>query len=347
MNFKLLLPLLAVLIMVAAWFAIFGVDMVSSPENVSIAVTGDVMFARNMHSALSLGTSPFKNVSNVTSNVDLLLINFENAATSSQDAVKPDIPLKCNPHYAVLARANNNTVAALANNHVCDYGINGMRDTINALEEANITPIGAGNNEIEAHQAVTQQINGRQITILNYMDSDNFAEYSYEVLPYANGSSPGYSAYDSQDAKNQIEAAKENGSFVLVFMHYGNEYSTSPNDAQTNISHELIDFGADVVIGSHPHVPQGIEMYKGKPIFYSLGDFIFDLQREGTLDTYFVEIDLVGDEGICTLYPVHLTNYLPYYMDSETGNSFLNGLTPKPSNLQINNGVGKLNFTLN
>lgn len=347
MKFKLLLPIFAVLVMLIAWFAIFGAGMSSSPEDVSIAVTGDVMFARNMPSVLSMGSSPFEGVSNVTSNVDLLLINFENAATSSNDAVKPDIPLKCNPNYAVLARANNNTVAALANNHVCDYGIQGMRDTINALNEVNITTIGAGNNEAEAHQNVTQEINGRQITILNYMDSNNFAEYSYDVLPYANGSSPGYSAYDSEDAKNQIEAAKENGNFVIVFMHYGNEYSTSPNDDQINISHELIDYGADVVIGSHPHVAQGIEMYNGKPIFYSLGDFIFDLQREGTLDTYFVQIDLVGDEGICTVYPIHLDNYLPQYMDSESGNVFLNGLTPKASNLQINNGVGKLNFTLN
>ncbi|MBQ2653844.1 MAG: CapA family protein [Methanobrevibacter sp.] len=347
MKFKFILPVLAILLMLAAWFTIFGAETFSSEGDVSIAVTGDVMFARNMHNVLSLGTSPFEGVSNVTSNVDLLLINFENAATSSQDAVKPDIPLKCNPHYAVLAHANNNTVAALANNHVCDYGIRGMQDTVNALNEANITPIGAGNNEDEAHRAVTQQINGRQITILNYMDANNFAEYSYGVLPYANGSSPGYSAYDSIDAKNQIEEAKENGSFVIIFMHYGNEYHTSPNDDQINISHQLIDYGADIVIGSHPHVAQGIEMYNGKPIFYSLGDFIFDLQREGTLDTYFVQIDLVGDEGICTVYPVHLNNYLPQYMDSDAGNAFLNSLTPKTDALQINDGVGKLNFTLN
>ena len=93
--------------MLVAWLAIFGGgifgshDGGSSPslfespkENVSIAVTGDVMFARNMPAALSFGYSPFAGVSNVTSNVDLLLINFENAATSSENAVKPDIPLK-------------------------------------------------------------------------------------------------------------------------------------------------------------------------------------------------------------------------------------------------------------
>lgn len=360
---KLLLPVLAIVVLLAVWLLIFGGSMFDShadsqadaklgifnsdKENVSIAVTGDVMFAREMSSVLSLGYSPFEGVSNVTSNVDLLLINFENAATSNEEALKPDIPFKCNPNYAVLARANNNTVAALANNHVCDYGIKGMQDTFKALEKANITYLGAGNNEAQAHQGISKQINGRNITILNYMDSNNFAEYSYEVLPYANGSSPGYSAYDSQDAKKQITEANQSGNFVLVFMHYGNEYSTSPNEDQKNISHELIDYGADVVIGSHPHVAQGIEMYKGKPIFYSLGDFIFDLQAENTLDNYFVEIDLVGDQGYCTVYPVHLTNYLPEMMGSEDGNSFINGLTPKPDNLNVSDGVGKLNFTLN
>lgn len=348
LNKKILLPILAILLLIVAWTAIFGSGMVHNQNegNVSIAVTGDVMFARNMVNALSLGTSPFADVSDVTSRVDLLLINFENAATSSDNATKPDIPFKCNPGFVVLARANNNTVAGLANNHVCDYGIQGMKDTIETLENANITHLGAGNNEAEAHKAVNQQINGRNITILNYMDSNNFAEYSYDVLPYANGSSPGYSAYDSADAKNQISKANESGNFVMVFMHYGNEYSTSPNEDQINISHELIDYGADVVVGAHPHVAQGIEMYKDRPIFYSLGDFIFDLEVEGTLDNYFVEINLTGDQGHCTVYPVHLSGYLPHHMAVEDGNAFLNSLTPKPSNLQISNGVGKLNFTL-
>lgn len=344
---KLLLPVLAILVMIIAWTLIFGGNYVSTPPgDVSIAITGDVMFAREMPSVLGNGSSPFAGVSNITSGVDLLIINFENAATSSRNAVKPDIPFTCDPKYVPLARANNNTIAALANNHVCDYGIEGMRDTIINLNKANITTIGAGDNESEAHASVTKNINGRNITILNYMDSNNFAEYSYEVLPYANGSAPGYSAYDPDDAKAQIEAAKESGNVVIVFMHFGNEYSKSPNDDQKRIAHELIDYGADVVIGSHPHVTQGIEMYKGKPIFYSLGDFIFDLVREDTVDAYFVKIDLINDTGICTVYPVHLTNYLPYLDDEETGNAQLRSLSPQCSELQIEGGVGKLKFNL-
>ena len=346
MNIKLLLPVFAILVMLIAWFAIFGGITHEQPGDVSVAITGDVMFARNMAGVLSGGESPFSNVSDVLSTVDLLLINFENAATYSDNAVKSDVPLKCNPLYVPMARENNITVAALANNHVCDYGIGGMRDTIANLKNAGIITLGAGENEEEAHQGISQEINGRNITIFNYMDSNNFAEYSYDQLPYANGSAPGYSAYDTEIAQKQVSDAKEAGSIVIVYMHYGNEYSLSPNEDQTRISHELIDAGADVVVGAHPHVVQGIEMYKGKPIFYSLGDFVFDLQRENTLDSYFVKIDFVNDTGECTVYPVHLTNYVPHYVDDESGESLLKSLSPQCSELEISNGVGKLKFNL-
>ena len=314
-------------------------------ENVSIAVTGDVMFARNMPNVLNLDSSPFGGVSNVTSNVDLLLINFENAATYSGDALKGDVPLKCDPSYVPLAKANNNTVASIANNHALDYGITGMKDTISYLKDAGITPIGAGETEDEAHQAVVQDINGRKITILNYMDSNNFAEYSYDVMPYANGSSPGYSAYDSADVQKQI-GENNDSDLIIAYLHFGNEYSNSPNEDQVRIAHELIDYGADVVIGSHPHVTQGIEMYNGKPIFYSLGNFIFDQSNPATHSAYFVQIDLVGGTGECTVYPIYISNYLPQYMDAESGDSLLNNLYPKTDELEVNNGVGKLTFNL-
>ena len=281
-------------------------DDMSSRENVSMAVVGDIMFARNMPGVLSMDSSPFAGVSNVTSNVDLLLINFENAATDYEIPSKSDVPLKCSPSYVPLARGNNNTVAALANNHAMDYGYTGMNDTIYYLKEAGITPIGAGNSEAEAHQAVTQEINGRKITILNYMDSNNFAEYPYEMMPYANGSSPGYSAYDPQDAQKQISEHNDSD-LVIVYMHFGNEYSHAPNEDQQRIAHELIDYGADVVVGTHPHVTQGVEMYNGKPIFYSLGDFMFDLANPDTLSDYFVKIDLIGGTGECTVYPVYIS----------------------------------------
>ena len=345
-----LVIILVVLVAFAAWATFFnGSDSfvnVTPKENVSIAVTGDTMFARNMPGVLSMDSSPFNGVSDVTSNVDLLLINFENAATSSENAVKGDVPLKCDPSYVPLAKANNNTIAALANNHAFDYGIDGMRDTVDNLKSAGITPIGAGNNEAEAHQAVVQEINGRKVTVLNYMDSNNFAEYSNEVMPQANGSNPGYSAYNSADAQKQI-GENNDSDLIVAYLHFGNEYSNSPNDDQVKIAHELIDYGADVVIGSHPHVTQGIEMYNGKPIFYSLGNFIFDQSNTATHSAYFVKVDMVDDKAVCTVYPIYISNYLPQHMSAEDGTALLQGLSPQCDQMEITgNGTGQLTFNL-
>ena len=345
-----LLIVLALLLIVALWATIVNpttsVVNIEPKEDASIAVTGDVMFARKMPNVLSMDSSPFSGVSDVTSNVDLLLINFENAATSSGDALKGDVPLKCDPSYVPLAKANNVTVAGLANNHAIDYGITGMQDTLENLKSADITPMGAGNTEDEAHQAVVKDVNGRKVTILNYMDSENFAEYSYEAMPYANGSNPGYSAYDSEDAQKQI-AANNDSDLIVAYLHFGNEYSNSPNENQVKIAHELIDYGADVVVGSHPHVTQGIEMYNGKPIFYSLGNFIFDQSNTATHSAYFVQIDLVNNTGECTVYPIYISNYLPQHMSPDDGTSLLSGLSPQCSELEItSNGTGKLRFNL-
>ena len=338
------LKLKVILIVLLSIIIIFAVSQSKAPEkgDVSIAVTGDVMFSRNMPSVLSLDSSPFESVGNITSNVDLLLVNFENAATTSSNPLKGDVPLKCSPEYVPLLKANNRTVAALANNHVMDYGVSGMNDTLNHLKNNNIPSIGAGLNESEAHEAYVQNISGRKITVLNYMDSNNFKEYAYSTMPYANDTHPGYSAYDLSDVQRQI--SKNNDSdLIIAYMHFGNEYSTSPNSEQITIAHDLIDSGVDVVLGSHPHVTQGIEMYNGKPIFYSLGNFIFDQSNPATHYAYFVEIDMINDTGKCSVYPVYINNYLPEFMSENQSNDMLKTLS---DDLEIQNGVGKLEFNL-
>ena len=179
------------------------------------------------------------------------------------------------------------------------------------------------------------------------MDADNFAEYR-GVMDPATANSSGYSAYDSELAQRQIQEARENGSsIVIVYLHYGNEYSRSPNDNQIKISHELINDGADIVIGSHAHVTQGVEMYNGKPIFYNLGNFIFDQSNPATHISYFLNLDLVEDNCTVTLYPTYISNYLPNFMDAESGKALINGLYPQCDELDVTeNGTGVLTFKL-
>lgn len=329
--------------------AMGGIGESVEKGNLSVTVTGDVMFGRKMPGVLSTSESPYRYVSNVTGPSDILLVNTENPFTTSGDAVKPDVPLKADPKYINLVNGTNHTViAANANNHEFDYGVNGMKDSIKNFDSAGIKHIGAGENKQEATSPATIEENGHKVTIFNYMDSSNFQEYSSEVMPVAGDSNPGYSAWDDNESPKQISEARNNGSdFIIVYMHYGNEYSRTPNDSQKNISHKAIDAGADTVLGAHTHVTQGIEMYNGKPIFYNLGNFMFDQSNTATHRAYFVNFNLTGDNVTATVYTVDLVNYLPHFMSASDGRALLEELNPQCSDLSItDSGTGKLSFKL-
>ena len=356
MNKKRFFSVLIVIFLILSALSICGTILLGMDEgqydlghdDVSIAVTGDVMFGRKMPAVLDSGESPFRFVENVTKNADILLVNFENPVTTSSNAVKGDVPLKANPKYTyLLANANDKVVASQANNHALDYGEAGLNESIKNLKDAGIYVMGAGNNINEATQPVTIESGDRKITILNYMDADNFREYS-GVMDPATANSSGYSAYDSELAQRQVQEARENGSSIIIaYLHYGNEYSRSPNENQKKISHELINDGADIVIGSHTHVTQGVEMYNGKPIFYNLGNFIFDQSNPATHTSYFLNLALHEDNCTVTLYPTYLSNYLPHFMDAESGKALINVLNPHCDELKVNDdGTGELTFKL-
>ena len=347
-----ILILIIVILLAISIFGTFFMDSSNSydlgHDDVSIAVTGDVMFGRKMPAVLDSGESPFRFVENVTKNADILLVNFENPVTTSSYAVKGDVPLKANPKYTyLLANANDKVVASQANNHALDYGEAGLNESIKNLKDAGIYVMGAGNDVSQATAPVSIDCGDREVTILNYMDADNFQEYR-GVMDPATANSSGYSAYDSELAQRQVQEARDNGSsIVIAYLHYGNEYSRSPNENQKKISHELINDGADIVIGSHTHVTQGVEMYNGKPIFYNLGNFIFDQSNPATHTSYFLNLALHEDNCTVTLYPTYLSNYLPHFMDAESGKALINVLNPHCDELKVNDdGTGELTFKL-
>jgi len=364
MKNKILFLLIGILsiLMIFSWVSYFAgaggfsFDLGGPKENVSIAIAGDVMFARKMPGVLDSVSSPFKNVENITKNVDLLLINFENPTTLSDMVHKGTVPLKAHPGYTHLLKANDNTLAALANNHIFDYGEIGLNDTIKSLKSNGISFIGGGNNKGEATKPFMQVINGRKVVVLNYMDQDNFKEYSQSEMPQAtiptgdngsNGTSSGYAAIDWDIVKKDIED-NEDADIIIVYLHFGNEYSRSPNEHQKEISKKFIDYGADIVTGSHAHVTQGVEIYKDKAIFYGLGNFIFDQSNPDTHRGMFLELNLIDDTCEVTVHPIYINNYIPEFMGPNSGGELLGELTPNDSAMNItSDGKGKVVFSLN
>lgn len=161
-------------------------------------------------------------------------------------------------------------IVALANNHALDYGSEALSDTIRVLDEAGILHAGAGENLDEAKALKTIEAGGKTFGFL--AASRVFPKGYWAAGP----DHPGMlTAYDSTVLLEEIQKAKESCDFLTVYVHWGIERRTEPESYQRTLGQQYIDAGADLVIGSHPHVLQGIEYYKGKPIVYSLGNFIF------------------------------------------------------------------------
>ena len=161
-------------------------------------------------------------------------------------------------------------IVALANNHALDYGSEALSDTIRVLDEAGILHAGAGENLDQAKALKTIEAGGKTFGFL--AASRVFPKGYWAAGP----DHPGMlTAYDSTVLLEEIQKARESCDFLTVYVHWGIERRTEPESYQRTLGQQYIDAGADLVIASHPHVLQGIEYYKGKPIVYSLGNFVF------------------------------------------------------------------------
>ncbi len=161
-------------------------------------------------------------------------------------------------------------IVTLANNHILDFGPEGITDSIAALNEAGIRYVGAGEDLEEAKKLEIMEVGGRKIGFLGL-------SRVYMAPDWAAGANhPGvFSTYDPTMALEEIAKADELVDYLVVYVHWGVERETTPKSYQQVMGRQYIDAGADLVIGSHPHVLQPVEYYNGKPIMYSLGNFVF------------------------------------------------------------------------
>ncbi len=202
---------------------------------------------------------------------DIFMVNQE-FPFSDRGSAAPDkqFTFRLPPSRVSMMNELGIDIVTLANNHSLDFGTDALVDTCNVLEEAGIRYVGAGPNMERARQLQTMEVKGKTIGFLA----------ASRVYPdpawVANSNKPGMvSGYDPSILLEEIEKAQESCDYLVVYLHWGVERDEKPQEYQRVLGKRIIDAGADMVIGSHPHVLQGIEYYNGKPICYSLGNFIF------------------------------------------------------------------------
>ncbi len=285
-------------------------------EPICLVAVGDIMLSRYVAQKINEHNDPgfpFQYTEWILQSSDITFGNLENPITPGRHIKIQEMILRADPVMASALKKAGFDILSLANNHLPDFGANGVRDTILYLKNAGIDYIGAGKNEKEAYEPRYADINGYKLAFLAFSDS-NIAPENYNA-----GSEPGTAAMNSDNMKTSIINAAKNADFVIAYLHLGTEYAPEPDEKQVYYSHLAIDAGADLVIGSHPHVVQKAELYKGKYILYSLGNFIFDqLWSEETRESVAVNI-YIGKKG------VERIEFTPLYINDETQPIILGG----------------------
>jgi poly-gamma-glutamate synthesis protein (capsule biosynthesis protein) len=227
------------------------------------------------------------------SGADLTLANFENpvirAAVYHPDATTFTGDLRLMPE---LDQAGIDGVT-LGNNHILDAGTTGLHETMGHLDDAGIAHAGAGMDLAEARKPMVFDLGGTKIGVLSYLRVP-----SYEWA-WATQTAPGTAPLVQTVMEEDIKRLRPRVDLILVMPHWGKEYIATPEPKQVDLAHAAIDAGADLFIGDHAHWPKGIEMYEGKPIFYGVGNFLFDQSwSEETSTGIFAEITLYGDDVV-------------------------------------------------
>ena len=273
------------------------------PKQITLIFVGDIMLDRGVKYMIErYGQGdykfPFLKIANHLNEADILFGNLEGPISDQGVRVGSIYSFRKDPKSIEGLVFAGFDILAVANNHIFDYGRRAMEDTFLRLKEAGIDYVGGGFNENEAYSPKIKEMNDTKIAFLAYT---NLAARYW----LAKGERSGIAWLDEKIA-DDIRKAKEKADIVIVSMHFGEEYRSSPTLEQRFFARLAIDSGADLVVGHHPHVIQEIEKYNSGYIAYSLGNFIFDQAfSEETMKGLMLKV-LVENNKIKEVIPIEV-----------------------------------------
>ncbi|MHB8972499.1 MAG: CapA family protein [Pirellulaceae bacterium] len=266
----------------------------------SLVAVGDIMIgARARRRVREYGPEyPFFAVLPLFRRAGIVLANLEGPFAKRAEKLPRHFAYKMNPQQALVLRRAGINVVTLANNHILDCGRQGVLDTLQALEKQRIAYIGAGINRQAAHKPAIMNSGRFTIGLLGYYWNRRTA--ATKSLPGSAMDVPEYVAADIEQLRPLVD-------WIVVTVHWGVPYERTPTEGDRIKARFAIDCGADIVIGHHPHIIQAFEMHRGRPIFYSVGNFVFGSGNSRSESLILgVRFD---DESIdITVYPAYVKN---------------------------------------
>jgi len=265
----------------------------SAPKETKIIFVGDLMLDRYYRLLTAKNGVDWitEKTRSIFDGQDFVVANLEGPITDKKSVSagtgwsNPSVlTFTFDPQKTIEFLKNNKiNLANIGNNHILNFGQGGLAQTESILEKNSIGYFGDPYDDNKNY--ISQEVNGMKIGFVNY---NQFANRSTEKVA------------------EQIKKLKTEDDFVIVYTHWGNEYQLKETEAQREKAHLFVDNGADLVIGSHPHVVEPLEIYKNKAIFYSLGNFVFDqFFSENTKNGLAVGVSLAEDEQEFTLIPLY------------------------------------------
>jgi poly-gamma-glutamate capsule biosynthesis protein CapA/YwtB (metallophosphatase superfamily) len=282
-----------------------------------IYAVGDIMLDQLTRQRLKTydPAYPFARTRDILREGDVVFGNLESPISDrGKPLANKRYTFRALPFTAASLTDGGVNLVSLANNHILDYGREALLDTLDILDGHGIHHAGAGRNREEAHAGTILEVKGYKVGLLAYTD-DYAIPVAWRRFWQAGPDTPGAALlHDRQKIRDDIRRLRSQVDVLLVSFHWGIEYTYNLTAGQRELGRLALDAGADMVLGHHPHVPQGVELYQGKPLVYSLGNFVFyPFQNAKTHDTLILEATFhQGRFTAVSLLPARGGNSQPY-----------------------------------
>lgn len=274
---------------------------------ISIAFSGDTMFDWQLRPVVEKHGAdyPFQYVKQEIESADYAFVNLESVFTHRNEKYPGQLFwIKSDPSTLEAIKRTGYDIVSLGNNHTLDYGIDGMLDSISHVEQTGLQYIGVGRNEAEAYQAKEVMLKGKKFKFLSIV------RFMPDSAWVAQGDKPGVAGgYDLNVVTKTVQQQKGDADYLIVYMHWGVEKTNKPAAYQKEYVAKMVEAGADVIVGSHPHWLQGFEYYKDVPVAYSLGNFLFpDYVSGHSAETGVLKVTFKGEDITMSFNPYIIRN---------------------------------------